>query len=287
MLRKVFIIGALALAIAALGTTGIVKLLEEGRAKLDAAASRLPGVAAAPTPHDQGVSTAKSQPKPDTNKTAPKPSTKPGSNPVPAALDRLPVKGRAAMTGYSREQFGSAWTDNNDDLWGHNHCTTRDDVLRRDLHDVKREKTSTCADAVASGVLDEPYTGAKGVQFTRGSGCTKPDYCSSNLQIDHVAALGDVWVTGGQKLSAQQRVDLANDPLELLAVDGPANEQKGDSDAASWLPKNKRFRCTYVSIQVAVKTKYHLWVTSAEKTAIANVLSSCPGQRMPIEPGGQ
>jgi hypothetical protein len=87
--------------------------------------------------------------------------------------------------------------------------------------------------------------------------------------------------TGAQQLTRAERIDLANDPLELLAVDGPTNEAKGDGDAATWLPPNKKFRCAYVARQVAVKAKYHLWVTVAEKAAINRLLDSCPGQRAP------
>ena len=77
---------------------------------------------------------------------------------------------------------------------------------------------------------------------------------------------------------------MANDPLELLAVDGATNSAKGDADAASWLPPNRSFRCAYVARQIAVKSKYRLWVTAAEKDAMAAVLSAtCPGQELPIE----
>jgi hypothetical protein len=86
---------------------------------------------------------------------------------------------------------------------------------------------------------------------------------------------------GAQQWSAASRVAFANDPLNLLAVDAHINRAKGDGDAATWLPPNKRFRCAYVARQVAVKRKYHAWVTHAEHDAIARVLVSCPGQRLP------
>lgn len=199
------------------------------------------------------------------------------SGAVLAALNTLAVKGRGPLTGYSRAKFGAAWTDNNGDPLGHNRCDTRNDVLHRDLTAVTY-KSGHCT--IATGSLAEPYTG-KTVHFVRGV------KTSSLVQIDHVAAIGNVWVTGGAQITQTQRVNIANDPLELLAVDGSANEQKGDGDAATWLPSNKSFRCRYVAIQVAVKVKYHLWVTSAEKAAITKVLSSCPTEPMPTEPGGQ
>jgi len=87
---------------------------------------------------------------------------------------------------------------------------------------------------------------------------------------------------GAQQLSSKEREQLANDPLELLAVDGLANQQKSDGDAATWLPSNKPFRCQYVARQIAVKQKYKLWVTSAEKDAMNRILAACPDQGLPL-----
>jgi hypothetical protein len=177
------------------------------------------------------------------------------------------------MTGYSRDQFGPAWTDDVTVADGHNGCDTRNDILHRDLTLVVI-KTGTQGCVVATGVLNDPYTSAV-INFTRGAST------SSAIQIDHVVALGDAWQTGAQQLNLDVRTNLANDPLELLAVSGAANEQKGDADAASWLPPNKAFRCSYVAEQVAVKIQYRLWVTPAEHDAIAGVLATCPAQPLP------
>ena len=101
------------------------------------------------------------------------------------------------------------------------------------------------------------------------------------MQIDHVVALSDAWQKGAQGLDAARRTAFANDPLNLLAVDGPLNMPKGDGDAATWLPPNKAYRCAYVARQVAVKVSYGLWMTQAEENAIATVLSSCPDEPLP------
>lgn len=182
-------------------------------------------------------------------------------------LEALTVKGKAPMTGYDRSQFGPAWKDVD-----RNGCDTRNDILRRDLR-LTKLKPGTKGCVVASGTLDDPYTGTQ-IDFVRGPG-------SAKVQIDHVVALGNVWVSGGQKLTPEQKAAIANDPLNLLAVDGPANMQKRDRDASGWLPKNKGFRCSYVARQIAVKGKYNLSVTPAEKQAMARVLGSCPGQGVP------
>ncbi|MCP9000748.1 HNH endonuclease family protein [Pseudarthrobacter sp. RMG13] len=180
------------------------------------------------------------------------------------ALERLAVKGRAPKDNYQREAFGQAWLDVD-----RNGCDTRNDILRRDLTAVGFTEGSKCK--VVSGSIHEPYTG-KAVEFRRGPESSK------EIQIDHVVALGDAWQKGAQGLTAQQRQSLANDPINLIAADGPANQQKSASDAATWLPKNKNIRCHYVARQISVKVSYGLWVTQPEKDAMKRVLDSCPDQ---------
>ena len=178
------------------------------------------------------------------------------------ALEALEVKGRAPKTGYTRSLFGEGWRKSGD-------CTTRELILQRDLENPVIE---VCK--VFSGTLNDPYT-AKTIAFQRGADT------SDNVQIDHIVALSDAWQKGAQNLTQVERENLANDPLELVAVDGPTNQKKSDGDAATWLPPNKSYRCQYVARQIAVKQKYRLWVTQAEKQAMRNVLVSCPNQTLP------
>ena len=137
-----------------------------------------------------------------------------------AVLAALPTKGRAPMTGYSRAQFGPVWTDDNNAPLGHNGCDTRNDILRRDLR-AEKLAPATGGCLVESGLLRDPYT-SRTIHFRRG------ETTSRSVQIDHVVALGDAWQKGAQRWSLETRTDLANDPLELLAVDGPTNESKSD-----------------------------------------------------------
>lgn len=178
-------------------------------------------------------------------------------------LETLPVKGKAPKTGYERALFSDGWGDIGS-------CTVRNYILKRDLSKVTYRGGCT----VDTGLLNDPYTG-KLIRFQYGVDT------SSKVQIDHVVALSDAWQKGAQKLSSQRRYEFYNDPLNLLAVDGPTNASKGDSDAASWLPPNKAVRCQYVARQIAVKAKYRLWLVIAEKDAMKRVLASCPKQRLP------
>ncbi len=177
-----------------------------------------------------------------------------------ALLATLPVKGKAAGTGYDRTgEFGSAWIDVD-----HNGCDTRNDVLARDLSRIVRQ--GPCK--VMTGTLVSPYTGAT-IDFVRGN------TTSTLVQIDHVVALENAWRTGAQQLSQSEREALANDPSNLFAVDGRSNSQKRSGDAATWLPANTAFRCTYIEHQVTVKAKYRLWVAPAERDAMVRVLDAC------------
>ena len=185
-----------------------------------------------------------------------------------AALGDLPVKGRAPKTDYSRDQFGPRWADTD-----HNGCDTRNDILRRDLTGIA-VKPGTHGCNVSSGTLESPYTGET-IDFMAGQAT------SSHVQIDHVVALSDAWQKGAQQLDAARRTELANDPLNLLAVDGPSNNTKSDADAATWLPPRTGERCEYVATQIAVKQRYELWVTDAEKNAMVRVLDTCPEQPLP------
>lgn len=184
-------------------------------------------------------------------------------------LAGIQIKGRAPKTGYERSLFGSGWKDPD-----RNGCDARNDMLRRDLTGIEA-KPGTNGCVITSGVLADPFTG-KRIDFVRGQGT------STKVQIDHVVALSDAWQKGAQKMTEEQRVVFANDPLNLLAVDGPSNASKGDSDAATWLPPNKSFRCSYVARQTAIKAKHGLWMTKSEHEGIKRILTSqCTRQPIP------
>lgn len=187
------------------------------------------------------------------------------SDSAATSLATLIVKGRAPKTDYAREQFGSGWAEVDA-------CDMRNYILQRDLVEVVLDAQDNCT--VVKGVLNDKYTNTI-IQFTRGA------KSSSAVQIDHVVALSDAWQKGAQNIDVATRAEFANDPLNLLAVDGPANNQKKDSDAASWLPPYKGYRCQYVARQIAVKKKYNLWVTQAEHDTMKKVLQSCPEQKLP------
>ena len=183
-------------------------------------------------------------------------------------LATLAVRGRAPRTGYDRALFGQAWADVD-----RNGCDTRNDVLARDLA-AEETRPGTHGCIILSGTLRDPYTGTT-IAFVRGQGT------SGKVQIDHVVALSDAWQKGAQQWTTQRRTALANDALNLLAVDGLTNQRKSDGDAATWLPPSKAYRCSYAARQIAVKAKYGLWVTRTERDALGRILATCPSQGLP------
>ena len=228
--------------------------------------------AASAEPPSPAEPPAASQPAPSS---PPYPSSHPadgGSDTFSAALQvlaGLPIKGRAPKTGYTRDQFGQAWSDDVDVEGGHNGCDTRNDILRRDIT-APQIKPGTQGCVVLSGTLADAYSDQI-IAFVRG------ETTSEAVQIDHMVALSNAWQTGAQQLTTAQRQDFANDPLNLQAVSGPVNDAKGDGDAATWLPPNVGYRCEYVARQIQVKARYGLWVVPAERDAMARVLAGCGG----------
>lgn len=185
----------------------------------------------------------------------------------------LPVVELDTKSKYKRvEQFGEAWKDVNG-----NGCDTRNDILKRDLRDVTTAGRNNCR--VTSGVFDDPYTG-KTIHFKYGKDT------SSEVQIDHVVALHDAWMTGAQKLTQQEREALANDPDNLLAVDGPENQRKGDGLCLNksgctgmYLPPNEKYHCEYAAKFTEVKSKYNLGLTEGQKETLVPLLEQCAAGR--------
>lgn len=183
-----------------------------------------------------------------------------------ALLNKLKVS-KSHPSGYNRSVFGYRTTDVDK-----NGCDVREDVLARDLKQVRFKYSGSCK--VASGLLRDPYTGLN-INFVRGR------KTSALVQIDHVVALENAWQSGAWKWSHAKRLKFGNDMLNLLAVQGAANQEKGSASAAYWLPSNKSFRCDYVARQIAVKYKYDLSVTNAEKRSMASILHGCSAQKLP------
>ncbi|WP_330329464.1 HNH endonuclease family protein [Streptomyces sp. NBC_00536] len=189
----------------------------------------------------------------------------PGAVEARAQLAGLAVEWGRNWETYKRESFGKDWSDETDAVGGRNGCDTRDDVLRRDLSELREGDRDPCV--VVSGELHDPYTGKVLPYYYRRA---------SQIQTDHVVALGAAWRAGAYAWTPQRRLEYANDLDVLLAVDKQTNQEKGSRTADKWRPPRREYWCEYARRYTGIKHKYRLSVTAPEKLALQELLGTCP-----------
>lgn len=193
---------------------------------------------------------------------------------VAALLDAVEVVDeRTRAPGYEREcsgnsacVFGPAWSDTTGAPGAANGCSTRHDVLSRDLVGGSREDGAGCE--VSGGVLTDPYTGRvidAGTVGLRG------------IHVDHVYPLSAAWDLGARAWPPARRAAFANDvDRNLLAVSASVNTGKSDSTPADWLPPDPGRHCFYASRYLTAAVAYGLPVTAADHRALAGAVRRCP-----------
>ena len=194
------------------------------------------------------------------------PTVAPGTD-VLAGVPEVPVRIRSYD--YRRDAFGDAWTDENPAPGGHNGCDTRNDILDRDLVDKTYVSIKRCPNAVATGTLHDPYTNDT-IAFTRGA------QIGAAVQIDHIVPLALAWDLGARNWTDDMRLRFANDPANLLAVEGEANQDKGDKEPAVWMPPNIAFRCQYAVQFIAVLRGYALPIDAPSANVLRQAADTCP-----------
>ncbi len=194
------------------------------------------------------------------------PTVAPGVD-VLAGVAEIPARIRGYD--YRRDAFGESWTDDTTAPGGHNGCDTRNDILNRDLVEKTYMAIKRCPTAVATGTLLDPYTNAI-VPFMRGN------QVGAAVQIDHIVPLALAWDLGARNWTDETRVRFANDPANLLAVQGQANQDKGDGEPAVWMPPNRAFWCQYSVQFVAVLRGYGLPVDAASAPVLRQAADTCP-----------
>lgn len=194
------------------------------------------------------------------------PTVAPGID-VLAGVAEVPVRIRGYD--YRRAAFGESWTDETTAPGGHNGCDTRNDILERDLVDKTYVSIKRCPAAVATGTLLDPYTNAV-VPFLRGN------QTGAAVQIDHIVPLALAWDLGARNWTEEMRIRFANDPANLLAVQGQANQDKGDKPPSEWMPANGAFHCQYAMQYIAVLRGYGLPVDAPSAPVLRRAAQSCP-----------
>jgi len=194
------------------------------------------------------------------------PTVAPGVD-VLAGVAEIPARIRSHD--YRRDAFGESWSDDTTAPGGHNGCDTRNDILDRDLSEKTYVAIKRCPTAVATGTLLDPYTSTV-VAFTRGN------QIGAAVQIDHIVPLALAWDLGARGWPEDLRSRFANDPANLLAVDGQANQDKGDKEPALWMPPNVAFHCQYAMQFIAVLRGYGLPVDAPSAPVLRDAAATCP-----------
>ncbi|KAI0469909.1 hypothetical protein GGR56DRAFT_668403 [Xylariaceae sp. FL0804] len=184
---------------------------------------------------------------------APSPTGIPSESSAKSKLSALTVATSVDTDTYDRDLFPT-W----DTITGT--CNTREYVLERDGTDVV--VGSDCYPE--SGTWTSPYDGA---EWT----------AASDLDIDHMVPLKNAWISGASEWTTDKREQYANDIVrpQLWAVTDNVNESKGDSSPDEWQPPLESFYCKYAESWIAVKSYWELTITSAEKTALSDMLDTC------------
>ncbi|MBB4853582.1 hypothetical protein HNP40_000948 [Mycobacteroides chelonae] len=195
------------------------------------------------------------------------PTLAPGQDPL-AGVTVVPKRTRSSD--YQRSEFGDAWSDDTDAPSGHNGCDTRNDILNRDLIDKTFVYTRRCPNAVGAGLLHDPYTGAQ-IAFVRGP------KSGDLVQVDHIVPLAYAWDMGAREWQPAMRWRFANDPANLIAVQGRANKDKGDQAPSGWMPPNRAFWCQYSMQFTEVVRGYHLSIDEQSLKVIKDAARTCPG----------
>lgn len=170
---------------------------------------------------------------------------------------------------YRRAAYGEAWDDDNSAPGGRNGCDTRSEILDRDLTDKSYVAIKRCPGAVASGTLRDPYTNST-IAFVRGN------KVGASVQIDHIVPLAFAWDMGARNWTDETRKRFANDPANLIAVAGEANQDKGDLPPGEWMPPNSAFWCSYAMQFIAVLRGYRLPVDQPSAATLREAAGGCP-----------
>jgi len=165
------------------------------------------------------------------------------------ALDCVPVA-EEHIGGYKRSLF-KHWVDAN----GNGKNTRAEVLIAESLISVQFTSTGK---TVSTGKWLSLYDGETWTS-------------ASDVDVDHVVALGEAWRSGAWKWSGSRRQSYANDlgvAWTLRAVTDNVNQSKSDDDPTYWLPPLESANCVYLTEWVAVKIRWKLTVDAEERQSI-------------------
>jgi hypothetical protein len=175
----------------------------------------------------------------------------------PSDASTATATARISSPPYSRDEFGTGWTDPD-----HNGCDARQDAIRA----ATTNRTTAGPCKITRADIYDRYTGR-----------TYPHANPSAFDIDHVVALHDAWNSGAWKWTAAKRKAFASDPSVLVLTTASANRSKGDQDPSQWAPASHDGACFYARTYRAIKLRWRLHTTGPQRAAIRRTLATCTG----------
>lgn len=163
--------------------------------------------------------------------------------PLPASLAVVTAAERAAPAAYQRERFGPGWA-------ARGRCTVRHEVIGKQMPDLVYSQDCM----PTNGEFFDPYAG-KIESFTH----------PREVEVDHIFPLSAAWDLGGASWSQAQRLEFANDPLNLVATSRKLNQDKLDKLPSEWMPPARAGHCWYATQLAAVAAKYRLALPPADQ----------------------
>jgi len=107
---------------------------------------------------------------------------------------------------------------------------------------------------------------------------------ASDVDVDHIVALGEAWDSGASAWSAAQHDEFAGDFDNLWLMTDNLNQSKSDRDIVEWIPPYQGAVCVYVEAYVVVKLEWNLSVDQAEKAALESLATGCDRAESPTTP---
>ncbi len=189
----------------------------------------------------------------------------PGTSVTPVALlAELKVADDSTVP-YDRNRFAEGIDVDGDG------CNTRREVLQ--LESLVPVTISGACDITA------------GEWFSWYEGVTQTD--PAMLEMDHLVALKEAWISGAHGWTDQQRADYANDldiDATLTIVTGAQNSAKSAHDPSQWVPSYTPSLCAYASDWITVKFRWNLTVDTAEKAALTSLIDQNCGATTIVVP---
>lgn len=171
------------------------------------------------------------------------------------AIDAPTTDHRITILGYTRDAFGSGW----------NRLPEGCSVRERAMAASYRAACTVPYRQWGEVEVTDPYT-------------LKP-LLAQNVEIDHLYPLSAAWDMGAHSWTAEKRNAFANDPHNLIVVDGAVNRSKSDALPAEWMPPARTQHCGYALQLAKVARRYELPVTRADLSTMRRACAGLSGLR--------